>query len=1318
MRHSHARFFLQFLALVPAILALVGCGSGTVAIIGAASGDGGGASNEPTRVNDLWVEDPDRESPGAIKFILSDRESDPADVSLFVIPATGAPEEPIPGAILRRLATAADGKTHSFQWSYAARFGDGYTADANLGIRVLSNPDVPAQGEYDRRSAAPLGNDEPAVTAIIVPEEEVAGIALVQFKTTDSSSDLLRIKVEYETDDGASGLATPGGASLDTDGYLDVEFRPGREPVYVWDVIADLGESEHDVTVTLTARDALLEGAPVSSSPFRVDNNLKPVVIPDVAGVLGNPDDRAGIPLPFEVQDEEGDEVGLLFQWRRPDENYDDEGLNDPKRIAEILADPELRREKKICTERPLHYGGRVMLVDAGHDPEGRCVRLPELGSSAAGLLGSGGIVGRELEILRDPIPAKAIDGAGLLASPVGVLAVDGGSSALVLDGAWRLREIDLATGVVEEIVSGQGAADALAYEQGERSVLVATSLNDGVVWRVYRVDLKDEDPVTELLVSSEGSNVEQGRIRGLASLSRASAVATVGSSLVELQYRPGEDPRAVTLVSGLATPWGVVKDPLHPHRVYVAERDWVNPNNGMVEGRVVALDLNSHGIVPVTKCDGPLAEAASGPKVVAGGLLPRPRALGLEHSGTRLLAVTDARGDDFLELRGVDLLYGDAEPFEVMSGLRGERLGLATGEGGLRLVSVDTSNETWAGGGVAQRRRIESYKSSTFTVTVAARFDPPLSPRNCWRIADSCAKVVASPGGREELFVSDSRDVPQGGEVLFRIIPFDADAGLPQEYNMPPKRVSRVDYDWHKVLGDSEMGGPRSVCVADLDGDGDLDLVSANLASDNITLFFQTSPGEFEPDPDNPVTDPSIDSPFCVAAADLDGDGDNDLVSGNVPRNLTVLFQTSPGEFEPDPDNPLTDPAMDWPFSVVAADLDGDGNLDLASANYYSDNLTLFFQTSPGTFEPDPENPVTDPALNRPWSVSAADLDRDGDLDLVSANIFSDNLTLFFQTSPGTFEPDPDNPLTDPAMLAPRFVTAADLDGDGDLDLVSANPGATSLTLFFQTSPGTFEPDPHNPLTDPGMFGPESVAVADLDGDGDLDLVSANSESDNLTVFLQTSPGIFESDPGNPLTDPAMDGPFSVAAADLDGDGDLDLVSANSGSDNLTVFLQTSPGIFESDPENPLTDPAMDGPFSVAAADLDGDGDLDLVSANVRSDNLTLFFQARPGIFEPDPNNPQTDPAMDAPFFVAPADLDGDGDVDLVSANSESDDLTVFFQTSPGIFEPHPNNPHTDPAVDGPVSVSAADLDGDGDMDVVSANAESSNLTIFFGNH
>jgi hypothetical protein len=268
-----------------------------------------------------------------------------------------------------------------------------------------------------------------------------------------------------------------------------------------------------------------------------------------------------------------------------------------------------------------------------------------------------------------------------------------------------------------------------------------------------------------------------------------------------------------------------------------------------------------------------------------------------------------------------------------------------------------------------------------------------------------------------------------------------------------------------------------------------------------------------------------------------------------------------------------------------------------------------------------------------------------------------------------------------------------------------------------MQRAPGTFDGSPLLVGSSTTTDFPTAVAPGDFDADGDLDLVSTNLLDDTLTVFFQSAPGSFDPSPltlGGSLTD----GPRNVASADLDGDGDLDFASANTNGDTLTAFFQKSPGAFEPAPLVLGGPPTTDGAFFAAAGDLDGDGDLDLVSTNAGSHTATVFFQDTPGGFDPVPLVLGGAPTTSGPRDLGIADLDRDGDLDLVWVNLFSDNVTVFFQRCPGVFDPVPLALGGPPTIDGPVSVAAVDIDGDGDVDIVSGGIESRNLAIYWGGH
>jgi hypothetical protein len=326
---------------------------------------------------------------------------------------------------------------------------------------------------------------------------------------------------------------------------------------------------------------------------------------------------------------------------------------------------------------------------------------------------------------------------------------------------------------------------------------------------------------------------------------------------------------------------------------------------------------------------------------------------------------------------------------------------------------------------------------------------------------------------------------------------------------------------------------------------------------------------------------------PQSVFCADLDGDSYLDLVTVGYlieDNYVSILKNNGNGTFG----SPFNYEAGDSPKSVFCADLNGDGNLDLAVANYSSNNVSILMNNNDGGFE----SPVNYDVGSAPFSLSCADLDGDGDLDLAVANEGSNDVSILNNIGDGTFQ-STDNYGTG---YNPRSVFCADLDGDFDLDLAVANWGSDNVSILKNNGNGTFLPKVDYGV---GIY-PLSVFCADLDGDLDLDLAVANDSSDNVSILKNNGNGTF----ANAVNYGAGDIPRSVFCSDLDGDGDLDLTVANAGSNNVSILKNNGNGTFM----EAVNYGAGDYPQSVFCADLDGDGDFDLAAANTNSNNVSIL--------------------------------------------------------------------------------------------------------------
>jgi len=1396
-----------------ALPALAACGGGTAVIASLMKHGGSGKGAEVSVISDVdaGTATDRKQSPATISFRLTDSGARPISVEIVVVHPGGATEPALlTGATdLSDLATSPAGIAYQRQWDFAAQLPSGAALSTGLEIMVRRAGDAtgPTSAPFD------VGNDAPSVAILSAPTGEVEGPVAVELSIADSSSDLADVAVEYadQADPLTWKTATPLGTVLQ-----QVAATPsGSHALFLWDVNGDEPHREFTARLRFTPSDAFDAGATVESADLQIDNNAPPTLLVDGSGFFADPDSRRAIPVRYQLIDTEGDAVRVVFQWA-PDANSFPALPASPAALDAILADPDLRRTYQIATEAPLALRGRLLPID------GVTAQLHELSSSAAGLFAEY-VADRTLELLAvpsPPAPRAAGWAADPLTAPVAALPVGDGHSALVLDrpsaGNWRLREVDLATGVVVRDVAGgaDGDPSALAWSSDFRSVLVAADVAGA--WTVFEIALADGARTNFFIATVAFAT---GTVRGLLATGADTLLLTVGDALIAVDRAATGGPAGRTVVNALAGPWGIAIDPRHPAQLYLAESTWVDPSTSTVEGRVSIVDLGT-----LTRSD-----------LVSTGLkLSRPEAIALERGGARLLAVVDANAaDSTRELRAVDLGTGGGGPaFQIVAGLPLDVAGLAAGPDDLRLLALPSTDDVGVGGGVQQVRTIAAVDVATRRVAVTAPFAPPLDARQEWRIRDLSSPRPAGASLRSDTFVWDSSDLPAGGSVVLRGTAYDTEPGLATDTGVPRAVRAGLDVLPVHIGGASSTTTVAAIEAADLDGDGDLDVVSANSGADSATIFFQDKSHHFPTAPSVTLVGipliAKMTQPVSVVAADLDKDGDLDLaVANHGSNNLTIAKQTSPGSFSV---QATSLGSITGPTAVVAADFNGDRRIDLACSNDGSNNVALFFQNVLGSFPTSPSLLLSSANTLAPSGIDAGDLDGDGDvdvvaslrgrnqlaiwlqsgaggfsaaptqliggvghtdgpeavrlfdvdrdgrLDIVSANRTGNCVTVFLQTKGGSFpnlptftlasSAGPISPahvalgdvngdggidvvapsatdslalfLRDPAagtfnseplvvhgaggIVGPVHVLVDDLDGDGQIDLGSANQGGNDLTLFFQLGGRSFTGQSPDLVLGSAVDTPDvhGVAVADLDGDGDLDLATANTADGTVSLFPQLAPAVFASQAGQRLgggsATTAMGGVNALAAADWSGDGRVDLVTANRTGKTIALFAQRSDGTFPVAADVLLGAGSLSDPFHVACADLDGDGDLDLAVADAAANRLLLFHRAADGTF---PNAPDaslgSNTATKAPVFVLATDLNGDGAIDLVCANSTGNNLAVFFQQPGGTFHALPDATlGATGQTNGPVVVAAADVDGDGDVDLACANLSGNSVTLF----
>ena len=268
-------------------------------------------------------------------------------------------------------------------------------------------------------------------------------------------------------------------------------------------------------------------------------------------------------------------------------------------------------------------------------------------------------------------------------------------------------------------------------------------------------------------------------------------------------------------------------------------------------------------------------------------------------------------------------------------------------------------------------------------------------------------------------------------------------------------------------------------------------------------------------------------------------------------------------------------------------------GVLDLVTANYLSDDVSILLDTGGGTFPP----PTNFPSESGPYSVTVGDFDNDRNLDLATAVWNSNGVSILLGKGDGTFG---NATLFDLGGEAAGvvYVTVGDFDNDGNFDLATANELSHNVSILLGNGDGTFTEATESPIT--VGEGPKSVAVGDFDGNNVFDLAVTNYDANTVSIVLGNGDGTFT--PANPPEIEVGELPISVAVGDFDSDNILDLAVANFDANTISILLGNGDGTFDS--TNPtqlmigelsINVPVGVFPTSISVGDFDSDENLDL---------------------------------------------------------------------------------------------------------------------------
>lgn len=498
----------------------------------------------------------------------------------------------------------------------------------------------------------------------------------------------------------------------------------------------------------------------------------------------------------------------------------------------------------------------------------------------------------------------------------------------------------------------------------------------------------------------------------------------------------------------------------------------------------------------------------------------------------------------------------------------------------------------------------------------------------------------------------------------------------------------------------------PFIVTAADLDKDGFLDLAAGNSGSGDVSVLFGLGGGQFAGDTRIPMPHPV--ARFVVA----------DLTGNTIPDIAALLFDTITDDRQPisrfallrgKGDGTFDTPAMygsGWnALGIAAADMNNNGFLDLVTADYTANTVSIIFNPGDARFETDRRFTVG----SKPVRALAADFTQDGMNDLAVMNTGNNTISLLESKGIGSFKTL--TPITLPGK--PLYMAAGDLNKDNRQDIVVSLTGQAQVIVYLATGSGLFASAQFFQVqTDASRGLPEvlSLALGDINNDGSLDILTGNSRVDSVSVLLNDGTGRF----ATPLVSEVGNYPRDVHLTDTNGDNMLDLVflsskdplSPNDAAESRVIrWLGKGDGTFDADTH--LRFATGDAPSMLVMADITGNGRRDAITLHPGDNSVYVLGALNNGNF----SQATRIYAGYLPVSITFADINRDGRSDL-AATLKGGSVIVRFSRGELKFEDL-NNFIVSEGMSGST---VSDISGDGIPDLITVNTVRDDIGVLLG--